>query len=546
MSVVTGAANPLDYLFKLSTQRKLPAPVFNQVVEDGPPHMKTFVWRCTFMQITAEGKGRSKKEAKTAAARAIKDSLNPDNLPPEAPSGNNRKRKTDKNNSSNANNNSDSSALIQDHNNTSTTQSLNKKRKKGTSFSKKHGAHGMFSPVMPPFAPVQPYVQSFGFRGKMSVDDHYVITKHKNIYPKDDELEYILKLVTQVEESLRSCSDALAEINAKEAKGCKEVSEEDKEEYRDILGVARIGDLAKGLLLSSDRSVDLVIMCKEMPTIDDLLKLSNAMTLKLKELDSPNAYKIVVSEEEAGFKVSYSPSKEGEDEVEVDDEGGEERTSYITKVTLTSSKVKSPEKETTAEEDVMNGVQTEEKEYLNNLKVETALIELRRSNWFASMASGLPSCVECIRIIKEMSRRDPSWSCLSNWLIELLVERSLFSAHQPLSPASSLLRVLEVISSGIFLNGGSGLKDPCEKEDTDVSEYLTPQQREDLTHSAQYFIRLITYRQINKVLGMEKLPPKGKHKAQNKNGSSGGGGGGAAAAAVEAPATPTASETSTA
>eukprot|EP00096_Caligus_rogercresseyi_P000353 TRINITY_DN1076_c0_g1_i1.p1 TRINITY_DN1076_c0_g1~~TRINITY_DN1076_c0_g1_i1.p1 ORF type:complete len:478 (+),score=209.00 TRINITY_DN1076_c0_g1_i1:160-1593(+) len=447
MSMETGAANPLDFLFKLSTQRKLPAPVFCQVVEDGPPHMKTFVWKCSFMTMTAEGTGRSKKEAKTAAAQVIKDSITPESLPPEVP---NKKRKNEK---------------VQPN----SREGNERKRKKG---SLKKQQMGFFPPPMGGGGSGPMSYGPPGFKGKMTLDDHYVITKHKNIYPKEDELDGILKLVTKLEEGLRSVSDELAEAK----RGDKE-EEEDKEKHRDIMGVARVGDLAKGLILSSDVVVDIVIMCKEVPLVSDLKRVLELLRPKLED------YELTERLEEAGFHVSSPP--------------------LLARVCLTSSKVK--------EEGAFEGLE----DPLSKEKTLEALTELKRSNWFGSMAVGLPSCVECIRIIKEMTRRDPSWACLSNWLTELLVERSLFSAHAPLSPSSSLLRVLEVISSGIFLEGGSGLKDPCENEDQDVSSYLTPQQREDLTHSAQYFIRLITYRQINKVLGMDKLPPRNKGGKRN-------------------------------
>jgi hypothetical protein len=52
------------------------------------------------------------------------------------------------------------------------------------------------------------------------------------------------------------------------------------------------------------------------------------------------------------------------------------------------------------------------------------------------------------------------------------------------------------------LNVDQGLRDPCEHEDVDVTSYLTLQQREDLTRSAQHFLRMMHFRQIHIVLGM--------------------------------------------
>jgi hypothetical protein len=81
MSSLPGAVNPCDFLYKLASQRAMPPPTFDQVSESGPPHMKIYIWQGTFFGITAQGQGRSKKEARVAAAKAIKASINETELP---------------------------------------------------------------------------------------------------------------------------------------------------------------------------------------------------------------------------------------------------------------------------------------------------------------------------------------------------------------------------------------------------------------------------------------------------------------------------------
>lgn len=68
----------------------------------------------------------------------------------------------------------------------------------------------------------------------------------------------------------------------------------------------------------------------------------------------------------------------------------------------------------------------------------------------------------------------------------------------PLSPGDCMRRVMEALSTGLLING-PGLLDPCEKEPHDALIGLTKQQREDLTVSAQTFLRTIAFRQIYKV-----------------------------------------------
>lgn len=82
---------------------------------------------------------------------------------------------------------------------------------------------------------------------------------------------------------------------------------------------------------------------------------------------------------------------------------------------------------------------------------------------------------------------------------------------------------------------GAGISDPCEKEATDAIGHLDPQQREDITASAQvseqpaasgarsqfvnvrltrnisfpqHALRLSAFGQLHKVLGMDPLPSK--------------------------------------
>lgn len=57
-----------------------------------------------------------------------------------------------------------------------------------------------------------------------------------------------------------------------------------------------------------------------------------------------------------------------------------------------------------------------------------------------------------------------------------------------------------------FPLGGPGLVDPCEKKPVDTLATLGEQQREDITSSAQFALRLLAFRQIHKVLGMDPLP----------------------------------------
>ncbi|XP_071075279.1 zinc finger RNA-binding protein 2 [Desmodus rotundus] len=91
--------------------------------------------------------------------------------------------------------------------------------------------------------------------------------------------------------------------------------------------------------------------------------------------------------------------------------------------------------------------------------------------------------------------------------MELLVEKAVSSAKGPLSPGDAVRRVLECMASGMLLTDGPGLQDPCERDQTDVLGSMTLQEREDVTVSAQHALRMLAFRQIHKILGMDPLPP---------------------------------------
>jgi len=143
---------------------------------------------------------------------------------------------------------------------------------------------------------------------------------------------------------------------------------------------------------------------------------------------------------------------------------------------------------------------------LDRQKCLDALAALRHAKWFQARANGLQSCVVVIRILRDLCQRVPTWTPLNQWAMELLVEKCVSSGGPAMSPGDALRRVFECIASGIFMPGGPGLYDPCEKEASDAAAGLTQQEREDITASAQHALRLIAFRQVHKVLGMDPLP----------------------------------------
>ncbi|XP_063051307.1 zinc finger RNA-binding protein isoform X1 [Engraulis encrasicolus] len=314
-------------------------------------------------------------------------------------------------------------------------------------------------------------------------DDRYVMTKHAAIYPSEDELQAIQKIVSITERALKLVSDIITDQD----KG-KETEDKEKKDIpkdRALKGVMRVGVLAKGLLLRGDKNVNLVLLCSEKPTKSLLSRIVEHLPKQL-TMVTPEKYEVKGSIQEPAIILT----------------SGAEPKMQVT-ITLTSPVIR---EEGPRDGDVTSGMVKDPADVLDRQKCLDALAALRHAKWFQARANGLQSCVIIIRILRDLCQRVPTWSAFPSWAMELLVEKAISSASGPLSPGDALRRVFECISSGILLPGGPGLIDPCEKNPTDTLASMDEQQREDITSSAQFALRLLAFRQIYKVLGMDPLP----------------------------------------
>ncbi|XP_031205683.1 zinc finger RNA-binding protein 2 isoform X3 [Mastomys coucha] len=311
-----------------------------------------------------------------------------------------------------------------------------------------------------------------------SSDDRHVMSKHASIYPTEEELQAIQTAVSHTERALRLVSDTLAEESSQH--GTLE-----SPPPRMLKGVVRVGILAKGLVLRGDHSVQLTLLCSKKPTHSLLQRIKQELPRELSivaedkyEVSSDHDANIVISAcVEPGVKVTVS---------------------------ATSPLMREDPSVTQGPQDPLS----DPEDVLDRGRCLETLAALRHAKWFQARASGLQPCVIVIRVLRELCRCLPPWGALPAWAMELLVEKVLSSAPRALSPGDAMRRVLEYVATGALLTDGPGLQDPCEKGPQDALEPMTPQQREDLTASAQRALRLVAFRQIHKVLHMEQLPPR--------------------------------------
>ncbi|XP_054704898.1 spermatid perinuclear RNA-binding protein isoform X7 [Grus americana] len=323
-------------------------------------------------------------------------------------------------------------------------------------------------------------------------DDRHVMVKHSTIYPSPEELEAVQNMVSTVECALKHVSDWMDEKNkSTKCEGDVEAKEEAAESNakdqggRTLCGVMRIGLVAKGLLIKDDMDLELVLMCKEKPTKTLLCIVKDNLPAQIQKLTEE---KYLVEEHVNEAAIIIRNTKEPK---------------LTLKVILTSPLIRD---EAEKKDGVDNVAMKDPPDLLDRQKCLEALASLRHAKWFQARANGLKSCVIVLRILRDLCNRVPTWAPLKGWPLELICEKSIGTCNRPLGAGEALRRVMECLASGILLPGGPGLHDPCEREPTDALSYMTVQQKEAITHSAQHALRLSAFGQIYKVLEMDPLP----------------------------------------
>ncbi|KAM6316423.1 spermatid perinuclear RNA-binding protein isoform 1-T4 [Podargus strigoides] len=323
-------------------------------------------------------------------------------------------------------------------------------------------------------------------------DDRHVMVKHSTIYPSPEELEAVQNMVSTVECALKHVSDWMDEKSkSMKCEGDVEAKEEAAESNakdqcgRILCGVMRIGLVAKGLLIKDDMDLELVLMCREKPTKTLLCIVKDNLPAQIQKLTEE---KYLVEERVNEAAIVIRNTKEPK---------------LTLKVILTSPLIRD---EAEKKEGVDNVAMKDPPDLLDRQKCLEALASLRHAKWFQARANGLKSCVIVLRILRDLCNRVPTWAPLKGWPLELICEKSIGTCNRPLGAGEALRRVMECLASGILLPGGPGLYDPCEREPTDALSYMTVQQKEAITHSAQHALRLSAFGQIYKVLEMDPLP----------------------------------------
>lgn len=348
------------------------------------------------------------------------------------------------------------------------------------------------------------------------LEDKYVAYKMQSLSQTDDELNAVSNLVVACEQAIKLVSDELHEVtyiknndenvnnleSADPENDVKIIAENVAENEaslngekcdaeivcgknpRLIKGVMRAGLLANGLLMRGETEVTLVIISSIKPTESIFSDVANRLLTAFKTVSQNTAYNIELNLDEAYMKINPIYTKDS-DVIPV-----------VAKIFLTSTLMRKHPFHKFNDDESLNP-----EGMLDEKLCSSTLQMLRRARWFDSKVYNLPHCEAVLKILRNLINTNEVWFSLSYWSLQIIVYRALSSIMETsIRSSQALLRVFEMLASGYLLNNGPGLMDPCERELTNLCDLMTLQERENITYFCQKAVRLISSKQINKLL----------------------------------------------
>uniref|UniRef100_A0A1I8JIE7 DZF domain-containing protein n=3 Tax=Macrostomum lignano TaxID=282301 RepID=A0A1I8JIE7_9PLAT len=240
----------------------------------------------------------------------------------------------------------------------------------------------------------------------------------------------------------------------------------DSLEAAQMAEVRPVGSYKKGTMLSGHNVADLVVIFKTLPTKEAVRSVANRVLEEAKT----DAKFVTVSQQPYGFQVSSADA--------------------VVKVLVATL----PANLKLLEPDL----------HLDARIQQTSLAAIRHARWFEE--NGQHSSVKVlIRLLKDLRQRFPGLTAMSPWIIDLLAHYAVMQnpARAPLPLARAFRRVLELLSTGLFLPGSVGIADPCEPGQVRVHTALTLVQQDEVCCTAQTLLRVLSHGGLRHVLGLE-------------------------------------------
>jgi interleukin enhancer-binding factor 2 len=236
--------------------------------------------------------------------------------------------------------------------------------------------------------------------------------------------------------------------------------------------VRQVGSYKKGTMRTGKNIADVVVIFKTIPTKESIEALSKKVEELLKESMKTEVISktemITVQITEKGFDIFNWQARV---------------CILIATVPPNIRKVENPEMQ---------------KHLVNSLSA------IRHIRFFEENSNS--SVKVLIRILRDIATRFEAFSVMNPWMIELLANFAILSNanRQALSINQAFRRVFQLLASGLFLPGSSGLLDPCENVPVRVHTCLTLEQQDNLCMTAQTLLRVLKHGGYKVILGIDK------------------------------------------
>ncbi|XP_075223365.1 interleukin enhancer-binding factor 2 homolog [Lycorma delicatula] len=220
----------------------------------------------------------------------------------------------------------------------------------------------------------------------------------------------------------------------------------------------QVGSFKKGTMISGHNVADIVVILKTLPTKECVGALGNRIIEDLKNAGAKEALALITNDR--GFEIS--------------------NTDATVRVLVTTVH--------------QNLRKLDPEIHLDFRVVQSHLAAIRHSRWFEESAHH-SSVKVLIRLLRDLRNRFEGFEPLTPWMLDLLAHSSIMNnpSRQALPINVAFRRVLQLLASGLFLPGSSGITDPCEGGNLRVHTSLTLEQQDTVCLTAQILVRILAH-----------------------------------------------------
>jgi len=279
-----------------------------------------------------------------------------------------------------------------------------------------------------------------------------LLQRNKMLVPNPDTISIFDAMLTQVKEGLMKLEDENTEGENK----C--IFEE----------IRKIGAFSNETLIEGCKEAEILLQLKEAPKLDKIGSLA-------KEIASIMGadYKVETDEENSTITVSNSKNLR-----------------LCCFVTCIGVKIKG-----VTEEHIVKKV------LYKNFDMG------KRSRWFDEYGQE-PNVKVLARIIADLRVRFQGFKGMTQWALELLAHYCVTKYDEQgnitaLSIAAAFKRCLMILSSGFFLPGSAGIRDPIERDGRSVHQNFSKTDQDQICATAQTLLRVLMQGAPQKVIGLE-------------------------------------------